>query len=119
MTAEEWRLRCELAACFQLTDLYGMSDVASTHISVVLPGPEHHFLVNPLGTLFDPATTRAINSKDYVREPFPGNIIPASRFNATVIIAALLLRKTDQCPACPRRTRNWRACKCFFLLFWL
>jgi ribulose-5-phosphate 4-epimerase/fuculose-1-phosphate aldolase len=49
----EWRLRCELAACFQLTDLYGMSDVASTHISAALPGPEHRFLVNPIGTLFD------------------------------------------------------------------
>ena len=43
--AAEWQLRCELAACFQLTDLYGMSDLASTHISVSLPGPQHHFLV--------------------------------------------------------------------------
>ena len=39
MDATEWRLRCELAACYQLTDLYGMSDLASTHISVMLPGP--------------------------------------------------------------------------------
>jgi ribulose-5-phosphate 4-epimerase/fuculose-1-phosphate aldolase len=64
MTAAEWRLRCDLAACFQLTDLYGMSDVASTHISVVLPGPEHHFLVNPLGTLFDEMTASALLKVD-------------------------------------------------------
>jgi len=56
MTSHEWRLRCDLAACFQLTDLYGMSDVASTHISAAVPGPEHHFLVNPLGVLFDEMT---------------------------------------------------------------
>jgi ribulose-5-phosphate 4-epimerase/fuculose-1-phosphate aldolase len=53
MDPAEWQWRCELAACHQLTDLYGMSDLASTHISVLLPGPAHHFLVNPLGVLFD------------------------------------------------------------------
>jgi hypothetical protein len=30
MDPAEWQLRCELAACHQLTDLYGMSDLAST-----------------------------------------------------------------------------------------
>jgi ribulose-5-phosphate 4-epimerase/fuculose-1-phosphate aldolase len=64
MDAAEWHLRCELAACFQLTDLYGMSDVASTHSSVMLPGPEHHFLVNPLGTLFDEITASALLKVD-------------------------------------------------------
>jgi ribulose-5-phosphate 4-epimerase/fuculose-1-phosphate aldolase len=53
MDPAEWQLRCELAACYQLTDLYGMSDLASTRISVMLPGPAHHLLVNPLGVLFD------------------------------------------------------------------
>lgn len=63
--AAEWQLRCELAACFQLTDLYGMSDLASTHISVSLPGPQHHFLVNPLGTLFDEMTASALLKVDH------------------------------------------------------
>lgn len=62
--AAEWKLRCELAACFQLTDLYGMSDLASTHISVSLPGPQHHFLVNPLGTLFDEMTASSLLKVD-------------------------------------------------------
>jgi ribulose-5-phosphate 4-epimerase/fuculose-1-phosphate aldolase len=64
MSEAEWRLRCDVAACFQLTDLYGMSDVASTHISVLLPGPEHHFLVNPLGTLFDEMTASCLLKVD-------------------------------------------------------
>src|SRR5215471_12448873 len=63
--AAEWQLRCELAACFQLTDLYGMSDLASTHISVSLTGQQHHFLVNPLGTLFDEMTASALLKVDH------------------------------------------------------
>ena len=80
MDAAEWHLRCELAACFQLTDLYGMSDVASTHTSVLLPGPEHHFLVNPLGTLFDEMTASALLKVDlhgHVLEGDPSLLNPA------------------------------------------
>ena len=70
MSAAEWQLRCELAACFQLTDLYGMSDVASTHISVMLPGPEHHFLVNPLGILFD-----EMRASDLLKVDLEGRVV--------------------------------------------
>jgi len=61
---EEWALRCELAACYQLIDLYGMSDLAATHISVRLPGDEHHFLLNPFGTLFDEITASSLIKVD-------------------------------------------------------
>jgi len=70
MNVEEWRLRCDLAACFQLTDLYGMSDLISTHISVALPGPQHHFLLNPLGVLFDEMTASSLLKVD-----LHGNVI--------------------------------------------
>ena len=70
MNPQEWLLRCDLAACFQLTDLYGMSDMASTHISVILPGPQHHFLVNPLGVLFDEMTATSLLKVD-----LHGNVI--------------------------------------------
>jgi len=39
----------------------------------------------PLGTAFDPATTRAIGSNSYIRDPFPGNIIPASRLDPNAV----------------------------------
>jgi hypothetical protein len=39
----------------------------------------------PFGTIFDPATTRAINAQDYARDPFPGNIIPASRLDPNAV----------------------------------
>lgn len=56
----EWALRCDLAACYRLIDLYGMSDLAGTHISARLPGPEHHFLLNPYGMLFDQITASSL-----------------------------------------------------------
>lgn len=57
---QEWALRCDLAACYRLIDLYGMSDLAGTHISARLPGPQHHFLLNPYGTLFDQITASSL-----------------------------------------------------------
>ena len=44
---EEWKLRVDLAACYRLVALYGWDDLIFTHISARLPGPEHHFLINP------------------------------------------------------------------------
>jgi ribulose-5-phosphate 4-epimerase/fuculose-1-phosphate aldolase len=45
---EEWQTRVDLAACYRLTDLYGMSDLANTHISARIPGSEE-ILINPYG----------------------------------------------------------------------
>jgi hypothetical protein len=41
----------------------------------------------PLGTIFDPSTTRQVGPgpRDWVREPFPGNIIPRSRLNPNAV----------------------------------
>jgi hypothetical protein len=42
----------------------------------------------PKGTIFDPATTRCVacgSSPTYVRDPFPGNIIPANRLDLNAI----------------------------------
>lgn len=44
--------------------LYGWSDLTFTHISVRLPGPEHHFLINPYGLLFDEITASSLVKVD-------------------------------------------------------
>lgn len=49
MSAEEWRLRLELAACYRLVDWFGWTDLISNHISLRLPGEEKAFLINPFG----------------------------------------------------------------------
>ncbi|GAA3551507.1 class II aldolase/adducin family protein [Amycolatopsis ultiminotia] len=52
----EWELRCELAAVYRLVAHYRMTDLVFTHISARLPGPDHHFLINPYGLMFEEIT---------------------------------------------------------------
>ena len=56
----ERRLRIDLAAAYRLAALFGWDDLLATHMSVRLPGPEHHFLINPLGWLFEEITASSL-----------------------------------------------------------
>ncbi|MET0519673.1 MAG: class II aldolase/adducin family protein [Burkholderiaceae bacterium] len=57
---DEWQLRVDLAACYRLVARYGWSDLIFTHISAKLPGPEHQFLINPYGLMFDEITASSL-----------------------------------------------------------
>ncbi len=48
----EWQQRVDLAACYRLVAHYGWDDLIFTHVSARVPGPEHHFLINPYGLFF-------------------------------------------------------------------
>ena len=48
VSEEEWQLRVDLAATYRLVAMHGWDDMIFTHISVRVPGPEHHFLINPM-----------------------------------------------------------------------
>lgn len=56
----EWQLRVDLAAAYRLVALYGWSDLIFTHISARIPGPEHQFLINPYGLMFDEITASSL-----------------------------------------------------------
>ncbi len=56
IAAEEWALRLRLAACYRVVDMLGWSEVIMNHISLRVPGPEHHFLINPYGLLYEEVT---------------------------------------------------------------
>jgi ribulose-5-phosphate 4-epimerase/fuculose-1-phosphate aldolase len=78
VSAEEWQLRTDLAACYRLVAAYGWSDLIFTHISARLPGPEHHFLINPYGMMFDEITASSLVKVDrhcnkLLDSPFPVN----------------------------------------------
>src|SRR5437879_6773752 len=64
MTDAEWTQRVNLAACYRLVALYGWDDLVDTHISVRVPGPEHHFLINPYGMLFEEITASSLVKVD-------------------------------------------------------
>lgn len=78
VSPEEWQLRTDLAACYRLVALYGWSDLIFTHISARIPGPEHHFLINPYGLMFDEITASSLVKVDQdcnkvIDSPFPVN----------------------------------------------
>jgi len=56
----EWQQRVDLAACYRLVALFGWDDLIFTHISARVPGPEHHFLINPYGMLFEEITASSL-----------------------------------------------------------
>jgi len=57
---EETRLRRDLAAVYRLVAHYKMTDLIFNHISVRLPGPEHRFLLNPFGLLYEEITASSL-----------------------------------------------------------
>ena len=64
VSAEEWQARIDLAALYRLTALYHWDDLVFTHISMRVPGPEHHFLINPYGFLFEEITASSLVKVD-------------------------------------------------------
>jgi ribulose-5-phosphate 4-epimerase/fuculose-1-phosphate aldolase len=56
----EWETRVDLAACYRLVDLYGMTDLHLNHISARVPGNEEHFLINPFGMMYEEITASAL-----------------------------------------------------------
>ena len=61
---DEWRVRVELAALYRLVALHGWDDMIYTHISARIPGPEHHFLINPYGMFFVEITASSLVKVD-------------------------------------------------------
>ena len=64
MSQAEWEVRKDLAAAYRLVALYGWEDLVFTHLSARVPGPEHHFLINPYGWLFDEITASSLIKVD-------------------------------------------------------
>ncbi|MGH8505772.1 MAG: class II aldolase/adducin family protein [Stenotrophobium sp.] len=56
----EWQARVNLAAAYRLVALYGWDDLVFTHISARISGPEHHFLINPYGMMFEEITASSL-----------------------------------------------------------
>ncbi len=70
VSKEEWDVRVKLAACYRLVAHYGWDDLVYTHISARVPGPEHHFLINPYGVMFEEVTASSL-----VKVDIDGNVV--------------------------------------------
>ncbi|MCH8542477.1 MAG: class II aldolase/adducin family protein [Alcanivorax sp.] len=80
INAGEWQLRVDLAAAYRLVALYGWDDLVFTHISVRVPGPEHHFLINPYGMMFEEITASSLVKVDLQGEKVHTADAPASDY---------------------------------------
>jgi len=66
----ERELRVQLAAAYRIVDHFGWSELIWTHNTVRVPGPDHHFLINPYGLRFDEVT-----ASNLVKVDLHGNLI--------------------------------------------
>ncbi len=56
----EWQARVDLAACYRLVALYGMSDMMANHISARIAGEDDAFLINAYGMLYEEITASSL-----------------------------------------------------------
>lgn len=70
VSAEEWAVREDLAACYRLAAHFRMTDLIYTHISARVPGPEHHFLINAFGQMWN-----EITASNLVKVTLDGEIV--------------------------------------------
>ena len=68
--AEEWEMRVNLAACYRCVAHLRMTDLIYTHISARVPGPEHHFLLNAFGLMWD-----EVRASNLVKVTLDGEIV--------------------------------------------
>ena len=94
VSAEEWQQRVDLAATYRLVAMHGWDDMIFTHISARVPGPEHHFLINPYGLLFEEITASSL-----VKIDMDGAKLQESEFDVNpagfVIHSALHMARHD------------------------
>lgn len=70
VSPEEWETRLNLAACYRLTDNYGMTDLIYNHITARIPGDDEHLLINLYGLLY-----KEITASSLVKIDLEGNIL--------------------------------------------
>jgi ribulose-5-phosphate 4-epimerase/fuculose-1-phosphate aldolase len=91
---QEREIRKDLAACYRLVDHFGWTDLIFTHISARVPGPEHHFLINPFGLMFD-----EITASNLVKIDMDGNPVEPTPYSVNragfVIHSAVHMYRPD------------------------
>ena len=94
VSAEEWKIRVDLAAAYRLVAHHGWDDLIFTHLSARVPGPDHHFLLNPYNLMFEEVTASSLVKVDldgHPVEPSPFITNPAG----FVIHSAIHMARAD------------------------
>lgn len=97
VSREEWRLRVDLAAVYRLIAIYGWDDLIFTHVSARVPGPEHHFLINPYGLLFHEITASSLVKIDVDGNKLEESPYPVNPAGFTIHSALHMCREDALC----------------------
>jgi ribulose-5-phosphate 4-epimerase/fuculose-1-phosphate aldolase len=94
ISAEEWAVRVDLAAAYRLIAHFGWDDLILTHNSARVPGKPNHFLINPMGLMFD-----EITASNLIKIDLDGNQVEPSEYEPNyagfVIHSAIYLGRPD------------------------
>jgi ribulose-5-phosphate 4-epimerase/fuculose-1-phosphate aldolase len=74
-TESERELRRKLAAAYRIFDYFGWTSLIFGHITVRVPGPDRHFLINPFGLRYDEVTASSL-----VKIDLQGRIVEPSNY---------------------------------------
>ncbi len=69
-SAEEWTARVQLAACYRIFAYLGWVELIYNHITLRLPGPDVHFLINPFGLMYS-----EVRASNLVKIDLKGNVV--------------------------------------------
>ena len=97
VSPEEWQLRVDLAACYRLVAAYGWSDLVFTHVTARIAGPEHHFLINPYGLMFDEITASSLVKVDQDCNKLSDSPFPVNPAGFTIHSAVHAVREDAGC----------------------
>jgi ribulose-5-phosphate 4-epimerase/fuculose-1-phosphate aldolase len=93
----EWKLRVQLAAAYRVADRMGWNELIYTHISARVPGPQHHFLINPYGLAFDEVTASNLVKIDVEGNPVGKNEYAANKAGFIIHSAIHMARPDVAC----------------------
>lgn len=97
IAAEEWTLRLELAACYRLFSWLGWTESIYNHITVRVPGPEPHYLINPFGLNYDEVTARNLVKINLAGDTLDGSTHPVNRAGFVIHSAIHAARADAHC----------------------
>ncbi len=108
MAPGEWEARVDLAAAYRLVALYGWDDLIFTHLSARVPGPEHHFLINPYDMMFEEITASSLVKIDVEGNPVGKSEHPVNPAGFT-IHSAIHMAREDAAAVMHLHTPNGQA----------
>jgi ribulose-5-phosphate 4-epimerase/fuculose-1-phosphate aldolase len=105
----EWKARVDLAACYRLVEMYGMSDMMANHVSARIPGEDGTYLINAYGMMYEEITASSLLKVDHeghiLSKPDFGGLDYGINKAGAVIHSAIHAARPDV--GCVIHTHSW------------